>query len=249
MPLALPLVIVGLLATIVMSYHVTIGTLKTKLKLNIGRQEGGEFLLLSVAAGEESDERGRATNFLQSLNTVSMEGEIIDWYDDEGKVVCPLPRRFVHSHNLLHRGIGVLLRRQTNEVYIHKRANSKRTWPGLLDAMIGGIGVSGSSSAETLVRELKEELELCVNAAPEPTIKFIGTTTIYTAQNQCIVDLYTVQLSPGDEERSLGAGDGEIAWGRWIDLHELQAMIKGDESAFVPSGLQCFRFIESNFLG
>lgn len=174
MPLSLPLVIVGLLATIVMSYHVTIGTLKTKLKLNIGRQEGGEFLLLSVAAGEESDERGRATNFLQSLNTVSMEGEIIDWYDDEGKVVCPLPRRFVHSHNLLHRGIGVLLRRQTNEVYIHKRANSKRTWPGLLDAMIGGIGVSGSSSAETLVR---------------------------------------------------------------------------DESAFVPSGLQCFRFIESNFLG
>jgi isopentenyldiphosphate isomerase len=178
-----------------------------------------------------------------------MEGEIIDWYDDEGKVVCPLPRRFVHSHNLLHRGIGVLLRRQTNEVYIHKRANSKRTWPGLMDAMIGGIGVSGSSSAETLVRELEEELELCVNAAPEPTIKFIGTTTIYTTQNQCIVDLYTVQLSPGDEERSFGTGDGEIAWGRWIDLHELQAMIKGDESAFVPSGLQCFRFIESNFLG
>ncbi len=229
------------------AFRVTLGTVKTKVKLEVERDEiGGDFKLLSIENKMESD---RVSHFLQCLNAVKMEeeeGEIIDWYDDKGNIICPLPREFVHYHNLLHRGVGIVLRRKPNEVYMHKRSISKRTWPGLLDTMIGGIGVSGSSTLTTLVRELKEELNLDINARPIPTVVFLGTTTVETEQNQCIVDNYIVHLSDGDEGRAFQFRDGEIEWGRWTNLPEMHAMIEADESAFVPSGLQCFRYIESN---
>lgn len=37
-------------------------------------------------------------------------GEMVDWVDTEGRVVCALPRSVVHAHNVLHRGAGVMIR-------------------------------------------------------------------------------------------------------------------------------------------
>ena len=37
-------------------------------------------------------------------------GEMVDWVDTKGRVICALPRPVVHSRNVLHRGAGVMIR-------------------------------------------------------------------------------------------------------------------------------------------
>ena len=38
------------------------------------------------------------------------EGEMVDWVDTRGRVICTLPRTTVHAFNVLHRGAGVMVR-------------------------------------------------------------------------------------------------------------------------------------------
>lgn len=56
---------------------------------------------LGALAGAE--EAGRPANEEE-------EGELVDWVDTRGRVICALPRPVVHSNNVLHRGAGVMIR-------------------------------------------------------------------------------------------------------------------------------------------
>lgn len=40
------------------------------------------------------------------------EGEMVDWVDTQGRVICALPRPTVHANNVLHRGAGVMIRNE-----------------------------------------------------------------------------------------------------------------------------------------
>ncbi|CAM9534210.1 unnamed protein product, partial [Phaeothamnion confervicola] len=51
--------------------------------------------------------------------------EIVEWVSTVGHVVCPVPRAMVLKQNLLHRGIGVLVRDAEGRIYCHRRAAAK----------------------------------------------------------------------------------------------------------------------------
>ena len=191
--------------------------------------------------GEKMDQR--VEDFLHSLSSVERNlGEVVDWYDEKGDSIMPLPRKFIHEHNLLHKGIGCLLLSKTGEAFMHMRSRRKKTWPGLYDTLIGGINIAGQSSTQTLVRELREEVGLDIAQGPAPTTHFLGQCRIATSQNQCIVDTYCVKLV---DSRELRFADGEVEWGKWVPVAELKSMINEEETSFVPSGLQVWRYIES----
>lgn len=195
-------------------------------------------------SGEDLDHRVR--EFLLSLHSLSSikrdSVEVVDWYDEEGNIIMPLPREFIHHYNLLHKGIGCLILSNSGEAFVHMRSKSKRTWPGLYDSLIGGINIVGQSSTQTLARELNEEVGLDITQEPVPNISFLGQCRIATVQNHCIVDTYVVKLH---DSRKLSFTDGEVEWGKWVPIMELKDMIDNNEGSFVPSGLQAWRFIES----
>ena len=225
----------------------SLGTLENRIEVSLPQ----DVLSLSLQGTPVDHEDERVKDFLLALGNVyrDEEGEVVDWYDDSGKVITQLPRRFVHDHNLLHRGIGALiLSNSGGEAFKHMRSKRKRTWPGLKDCLIGGINTAGQSGAQTLARELKEEIGLDIAQEKNaPTVSFLGQCRIATSQNQCIVDVYCVRLGvpPCGAAPELNYADGEVEWGKWVPVKELQDMINEDESAFVPSGLQVWRFIES----
>jgi isopentenyldiphosphate isomerase len=188
--------------------------------------------------------------------TFQGEAEMIDWYsephdngdggtsDASGEVVCALPRHFVHDHNLMHKGIGLLVLSQNRKcVFMHKRSSQKRTWPGLLDSLVGGVCYSGESSLETAEREMSEELGLFIHDS-ETEIEFVGTTVITTTQNHCYVDAFVVVLDESLED-TVSYPDGEVEWGKWIAMKEMKDWINDNEQEFVPSGLQVWRYLES----
>ena len=52
--------------------------------------------------------------------------EWVDWMADDGATsLAVLPRPMVHTHNLLHRGIGVLILDSQGRVFVHQRSSTK----------------------------------------------------------------------------------------------------------------------------
>jgi 8-oxo-dGTP pyrophosphatase MutT (NUDIX family) len=77
--------------------------------------------------------------------------------DDLGRVVGAAPRWRVRRDNLPHAATGVLLRRPTGEVLVHRRAAVKDLWPGAEDCAFGGVVLAGESPDDAAHRELAEE--------------------------------------------------------------------------------------------
>ena len=69
------------------------------------------------------------------------------------------------------------------------------------------------------------------------SIRYLGETTIQTDYNHCIVDCYMAICSK-DMEDKIQFNDGEVQWGKWLTLNELNVMLAEKEDQFVPDGMQ-----------
>mmetsp|Transcript_63669 Transcript_63669/g.125019 ORF Transcript_63669/g.125019 Transcript_63669/m.125019 type:complete len:405 (+) Transcript_63669:111-1325(+) len=111
--------------------------------------------------------------------------EYVDAVDESsGTSLGVFPRMRVHLYNILHRGIGVLVRRcslpngpsldvrnrgnvkqdERGFVFVHQRTAEKRIFPSLFDMFVGGVSAAGEPAEETVRRELKEELNIDVQS-------------------------------------------------------------------------------------
>ena len=84
--------------------------------------------------------------------------ELVDWIDDEDRVLQVLPRREIRRRNLLHRVTSVLVFHPDGRVFVHRRTPTKDVYPGLFDVMVGGTVVSGENYPANACREVAEEL-------------------------------------------------------------------------------------------
>lgn len=69
------------------------------------------------------------------------------------------------------------------------------------------------------------------------SISYLGSTTIETSYNHCIVDCYAAICTKQFAE-SITFQDGEIEWGEWSTLDALNSMLQDREKEFVPDGMQ-----------
>ncbi len=84
--------------------------------------------------------------------------ELVDWVDEEDRVLQVLPRRDIRRRNLLHRVTSVLVFHADGRLFVHRRTPTKDVYPGLLDVMVGGTVVSGEDYPVNACREVAEEL-------------------------------------------------------------------------------------------
>jgi isopentenyldiphosphate isomerase len=178
-------------------------------------------MLQSVASPEES-----------GVQHSSSDVEMVDWVDTAGAVLCSLDRATVHTHNILHRGAGMLVRNSNGDIYCHQRTHTKRVFPGLYDMFVGGVAASGESLSTTALRELQEELSLGNDAS---RLQFLFDTTVSTALNRCVVAVY--EYACGDDE-TVAWQESEVAWGAWLPFADVVAKVHTKEWEFVPDGLQ-----------
>lgn len=92
----------------------TTQALSTYISVRDGREidELTEILLARALRGWLGKEAGGgASGVVQEEEQLALDGgEVVDWVDTEGRVICALPRPVVHSRNVLHRGAGVMIR-------------------------------------------------------------------------------------------------------------------------------------------
>ena len=99
------------------------------------------------------------------LGPAHSNAELVDMVCSDGKVLGSLPRGLVHKHNVLHRGIGMIISKDVDifdafrsggvpEVYCHQRTDTKRVFPSLYDMFVGGVSGSFECSRLTAAREV-----------------------------------------------------------------------------------------------
>lgn len=89
------------------------GGLSTYISLREGREidELTAILLARALLGWLGKEpRDDHAGWPEGDKLLRQEGEMVDWVDTRGRVICALPRPVVHTRNVLHRGAGVMIR-------------------------------------------------------------------------------------------------------------------------------------------
>lgn len=213
--------------------RLTVDPVLRELEVAQGSIINDEAELLCLAQLREWLSRSRAATL--------GDGEMIEWVadDDSSEVLCPVPRSLAMTLTLRHRGIGVLLLSPDgNKVLVHKRADTKRVFPSMLDQWVGGVCGVGEREIDTLRREVDEETGIAMGLEGGPeTTTCLGVMDVQTAFNNCRVHCYAVRLDAA-QVSSLAFRDGEIAWGRFMPLAELRDLLASRRDEFVPDGMQ-----------
>ena len=97
--------------------------------------------------------------------------ELFDVVDADDRVIGRAPRGEVHARGLLHRAVHVLVFNARREVFLQKRSMKKDRQPGRWDSSASGHLDSGETYDACAVRELREEIGLCVASPPERLFK------------------------------------------------------------------------------
>ena len=108
------------------------------------------------------------------------DNRILNVVDENDSVVGEATREEIHAKGLLHREMHVWLYNKNGEVFFQMRAKDKDTFPGLLDASVGGHVEIGDSYEKTAVKETEEEAGLDIDPRD---LKFI-TTIRHTAHDE-----------------------------------------------------------------
>lgn len=84
--------------------------------------------------------------------------EMVDWIDDQDRLIESLPRSEIRRRNLLHRVTATFVFHPDGRVFVQQRTLTKDVYPGLFDMCVGGTVVSGESYELNSCREIAEEL-------------------------------------------------------------------------------------------
>ncbi len=154
----------------------------------------------------------------------SDEIEWVEMVTENGHSLGKVPRRLVHSFNLLHRGIGLFVTKDRPinsyqcdnlSIYVHRRSATKRIFPSLYDMFVGGVSLADEPPEVTARREVAEELGLSralddTDALTGPILKCI----VCTAYNRCVVTLFSYTMKSHDE--TVTWQEEEVDWGCFV---------------------------------
>jgi isopentenyldiphosphate isomerase len=143
-----------------------------------------------------------------------------DWFDivdESDEVVGRRPRGEVHRLGLLHRAVHVLVFNAAGSVFLQKRSLNKDRQPGLWDSSASGHVDSGEDYDNCAVRELREEIGLRLDRAPERVFKLRASPE---------TDQEFVWVYRGTAEGPFVLNADEIERGGWFAPTEVNRWIR-----------------------
>lgn len=152
--------------------------------------------------------------------------EIFDVVNERDEVVGRSTRREVHRLGLKHRATHVLVFNARGELFLQKRSSKKDNHPGVWDSSASGHLDAGEAYDACAVRELREELGLVVERAPERLFKIAACA----ATGQEFVWVYRCQA-----DGPFTLHPEEIECGGWFRPERVTRWIAERPQDFAPT--------------
>lgn len=158
-----------------------------------------------------------------------MTQEWVDRVDGQDRVLGQVTRAQMRAENLLHRSVAILCKNRRGQIYVQRRADTKDVFPGLHDMFVGGVVAAGETYDEAARREIAEELGI---TGGEP--RYLFFTRYEGPHSRALIRVYEVVW-----DGPIVHCDGEVAWGRFFDVAELDQAL-ADGLPVVPDGALCY---------
>ena len=170
------------------------------------------------------------------LDTTLDMVELVEMVDRQGTPLGMVPRPLVHTYNLLHRGIGMVVAKDASmddlqsrtafpALYVHRRTGTKRIFPSLYDMFVGGVSSAGEDATTTAAREVAEELGLSrALTNPAALSDPLFDCTVCTAYNRCVVTVFCFEFDSSQD--SISWQEDEVAWGAFVPYSVIESSAK-----------------------
>ena len=158
-----------------------------------------------------------------------MTDEPVALYDPAtGAPAGSAPRSRVRRENLPHGATGILVRRSSGEVFVHRRSTAKDLWPSHHDCAAGGVLLAGEPPEAGAARELAEELG--VPSGPGGAV----LTPLLQRWYRDEATWYRAFVYEAVWDGEVSFDDGEVAAGWWEPVPVLRARLADPSWPFVP---------------
>jgi isopentenyl-diphosphate delta-isomerase len=157
--------------------------------------------------------------------------EILDILNEKGEVIGTMSREDSETTNSIVRNAIVILLNPGGEIWIQKRAQTKKHYPGIWDVSAAGAIASGEDPLEAAQRELREEASIATALEFVEEFVNIFPNEDGTQQRTRLSHLYlgvTDQIPQPNEE---------VERFESYALSQLQKMCLKNPQDFVPSFL------------
>ena len=150
--------------------------------------------------------------------------EYFDVVDEHDNVIDVKSRSEVHRLGLRHRAVHVFLFRSNGDMLIHLRTATKEEFPSVWTSSASGHVSAGEGYADSVVRELQEELGvtaelhrvLRIDACLDTSNEF---TELFVAKSDAVIN----------------ADPSEIANITWVKRDEIQSRLATSPNDFSPA--------------
>ena len=160
-----------------------------------------------------------------------MPEELFDVVDENDRVLEALPRSVVHARGLLHRAVSIFVFDSAGRLLLQMRSGTKDEYPNCWTSSASGHVSAGEEYDACAPRELVEETGL--TASLERLAKFPAGPE--TANEHTVLYRATTDQTPAFDP-------GEVAYGRFFRLDEIEAMIALEPERFTPPFRTLFRW-------
>ena len=152
-----------------------------------------------------------------------------DLYNENGeKIGKTILRGEELKSDEYHISVHIWILNDENKFLIQKRSASKKKFPNMW-SMTGGAVLSGETSENACIREVFEELGICLN------FKDLNKLGIIKRKN-CLVDVWVAYKNCDIETLTLQ--EEEVSDVKWVDIAEIKELLQNGE--FTPSVVQGF---------
>ncbi len=158
-----------------------------------------------------------------------VHGEIFDVVDTSDRVIAQATRHEVHTRNLRHRAIHILVRNNSGEIFLQRRSRWKDVCPLKWDSSAAGHVNAGQDYADTAVRELREELGV---VAP---LRWVAKTEAGEETGNEFVHLFEAT-----HEGPFHLPPAEIDCGEWFKPAQLERWLTARPDDFAPGFRKCW---------
>ena len=161
--------------------------------------------------------------------------EKLNIVDENNNIIGEETREDIHKKGLLHREVHVWIYNDNMDILFQRRAPDKDTFPGLLDASVGGHIDLGESREEAAIKELKEETGIIAKKEDliflrETRTKHYDPTTDTT--NNVIRAIYSYKFN-GDVNE-LKIEESKATSLEFWPLEELFNLTDKEKAKFIP---------------